>query len=101
MNQWLSWFNGVDVLNQPLSSAGYDITRDADLKDREAARGSKRQVWHDKVGGEQTGTTSPNQGHDEEFDANDDVQVNSTISGSKAAAARQIEQDRRHEEDRS
>src|SRR5699024_1880116 len=87
-------------------SAGYDIARDADLKDRheEQREAQSAKSGMDKVGGEQTETTSPvksTSAREKGLAANDDVQTNSTISGSKAAAARQIEQDRRHEEDRS
>lgn len=90
-------------------SAGYDIARDADLKDRheEQREAQSAKPGLDKVAGEQTETTSAvknSSATDEEFDANDKVQTNSTISGSKAAAARQIEQHRQneqHREDRS
>lgn len=80
-------------------SAGYDIARDADLKEQHEEQLAKADDT--RVEGEQTETTSPvknSSATDDEFHANDEVQTNSTISGSKAAAARNIEEQK---EDRS
>lgn len=80
-------------------SAGYDIARDADLKERHEEQLAKA----DDTGleGQQTETTSPvknSSATDEEYDANEEVTTNSTISDSKATGSREIEQ---HKEDRS
>lgn len=80
-------------------SAGYDIARDADLKERHEEQLAKTD--DSELEGEQTETTSPvknSSATEEEFDANDEVSTNSTISGSKAAASRKTE---RQKEDRS
>jgi|GEM_PF-308522 len=81
-------------------SAGYDIARDADLVERHEEH-RQAQPADAKVGGLQTETVSPvknSSATEEDYDANDEVQTNSTISGSKAAGSREIEQ---HKEDRS
>lgn len=80
-------------------SAGYDIARDSDLKERHEEQLAKSEG--SKVEGERTETASPvknSSATEDEFHANDEVQTNSTISGSKAAGARNIEQQK---EDRS
>lgn len=74
-------------------SAGYDIARDADLKQRHEEQLAK--TGPIAIGGSQTETTSAvknSRATEAEFDANDDVPTNSTISDSKAAGAREIEQ---------
>lgn len=80
-------------------SAGYDIARDSDLKERHEEQLAKADGTD--VEGEQTETTSPvknSSATDEDYDANDETPTNSTISDSRAAASRETE---RQKEDRS
>lgn len=78
-------------------SAGYDIARDAELKERhEEYRQTKTE--EPELGGEQTETASPvknSSATDEDYDANDEVQTNSTVSGSKSIGSRKFEQQKK------
>lgn len=80
-------------------SAGYDIARDADLKEPHEEQLAKADGAD--VEGEQTETTSPvknSSATHEDYNANDETPTNSTISDSSAAASRETE---RQKEDRS
>lgn len=84
-------------------SAGYDIARDADLKERheEQVEAQTAKIGQVEVGGTPTETTSAvknSRATEEEYYANDDVQTNSTVSDSKSTGSREFEQ---HKEDRS
>ena len=78
-------------------SAGYDIARDADLQDRhEEYRQTK--AGDVLVGGSQTETASPvknSSATEAEFDANDEIQTNSTMSDSKSTGSREIEKQKK------
>ncbi|GAA4113964.1 urease subunit beta [Enteractinococcus coprophilus] len=78
-------------------SAGYDIARDADLQDRhEEYRQTK--TGDVLVGGSQTESASPvknSSATEAEFDANDEIHTNSTMSGSKSTGSREIEKQRK------